>query len=367
MRRISNTIERLRSGQGAQSAPRDDNLDVGLNGLAMTGSNPGNLKSSCFVPNSNDLLPLVVVLHGCTQSAAGYDLGSGWSALAKAHRFAVLFPEQHRANNPNLCFNWFLPDDTRRGSGEVLSIREMVATMIERYAIDPARVFVTGLSAGGAMASSLLASYPDVFAGGAIIAGLPAGAASTMPQAFDRMRGHGHVEAARAAAHVRQASDHRGAWPSVAVWHGSADATVAPSNAEAILGQWRELHGVTVLPDREETIDGAIHREWRDSGGRIGLEDYRIVGMGHGTPITTIGTTACGTPAPYILDVGISSTWHSAARWGLLDPEVTALEQERLTQNTVQNGDGNPSSRHEPNSTIQSTIETALRSAGLMR
>ena len=118
MRRISSTIERLRSAQAAQSAPRGDNPGVGLNGLVTNGGNPGNLKSWCYVPNSTDPLPLVVVLHGCTQSAAGYDLGSGWSALAKAHRFAVLFPEQQRANNPNLCFNWFLPDDTRRGSGE---------------------------------------------------------------------------------------------------------------------------------------------------------------------------------------------------------------------------------------------------------
>jgi poly(hydroxyalkanoate) depolymerase family esterase len=130
-------------------------------------------------------------MHGCTQTAAGYDMGAGWSEMADRHGFALLFPEQQRQNNPNLCFNWFSPQDNRRGSGEALSIRQMIAAVAGAHPIDPARIFVTGLSAGGAMASVMLATYPEVFAGGAIIAGLPYGCASTIPQAFDRMRGRG--------------------------------------------------------------------------------------------------------------------------------------------------------------------------------
>ena len=368
MRRLSDTIERLRTGQAASPASHSDGASgTPLQPLKATGANPGNLKAWCYVPDGDGPMPLVVVLHGCTQSAAGYDLGSGWSALAQAHRFAVLFPEQGRANNPNLCFIWFSPDDTRRGSGEVLSIREMVAAMVERYPIDRARVFVTGLSAGGAMASALLASYPDVLAGGAIIAGLPAGAAGTMTQAFDRMRGHGHADAAGSAAHVRGASDHQGPWPTVSVWHGSADATVAPSNAEAILDQWRTLQGLAASPDRIETLDGAVHREWLDAGGRIRLEDHRIAGMGHGTPIATAGPTACGSPAPYMLDVGISSTWHSAGRWGLLDPEIAAVRQDRGPRDVPPREVVRPVTGHEARFGIQGTIEAALRSAGLMR
>jgi poly(hydroxyalkanoate) depolymerase family esterase len=116
---------------------------------------------------------LVVALHGCTQTAADYDHGSGWTRLADRYGFAVLFPEQQRANNPNNCFNWFLPSDTRRSHGEAFSIRQMIERVITDHGVDRRRVFVVGLSAGGAMTSAMLATYPDLFAGGAIIAGLP--------------------------------------------------------------------------------------------------------------------------------------------------------------------------------------------------
>ena len=92
--------------------------------------------------------------------------------LADLHGFAVLFPEQQRANNANLCFNWFVPEDIRRDSGEALSIRQMIEAMVVAHGLDRSRIFVTGLSAGGAMASAMLATYPEIFAGGAIIAGL---------------------------------------------------------------------------------------------------------------------------------------------------------------------------------------------------
>ncbi len=201
--------------------------------------------------------PLVVVLHGCTQSAAGYDAAAGWSTLAAAAGFALLFPEQVKANNANGCFNWFEAKDTRRGSGEAASIANAVAAAVERYALDPARVFITGLSAGGAMANVMLATYPDVFAGGAIIAGLPFGSAVGVGQALSAMASPTSSSAATLGDKVRKASNFTGPWPIVSVWHGGDDRTVSVRNGAAIAAQWADVHGAT-------TDDG---RTWRNAAG----------------------------------------------------------------------------------------------------
>lgn len=325
MRTLSDTLSRLK-GFAPGIDPLDPAAESGrLTPLDRFGSNPGQLRAWMHVPA--DLppgRPLVLVLHGCTQTAAGYDRGSGWSQLADRHGFALLYAEQQRANNPNLCFNWFAPADIRRGGGEAESIRQMVATAIARHAIDPARVFVTGLSAGGAMTSVMLAAYPELFAGGAIIAGLPYGVAGTVPEAFDRMRGQGYDRTALAGL-VRAASPHRGPWPTVSVWHGTADRTVEAVSAAMILHQWTELHGIAA-PDRVDRIDGHAHRAWHRADGSLAVEEYAIAGMGHGVPLATGTAEACGVPGPYMLDMGISSTWRIAAGWGLVSAEATAPE-----------------------------------------
>lgn len=356
MRSISDTIEHLARARstglaGATGADRGC-----LRTLGDFGANPGALSGWYHVPDDGAAMPLVVVLHGCTQDAASYDRGSGWSQLATRFGFATLFAEQARANNPNMCFNWFVPGDTRRDAGEAASIREMIAAMVERFPIDPTRIFITGLSAGGAMTSVMLATYPEVFRGGAIIAGLPHGAAATMPQALERMRGQGHLNDLAYATAVRTASPHRGPWPRVSVWHGDADHTVNPVNADRIVGQWRALHGADGPPDREDGNAKLRNRAWLAADGTPLIEDHRIAGMGHGTPVGTQGETACGAAMPHMLDVGISSTWQIAHGWGLLDGAERASSAETYAAPPA-----------APVNDVQATIEAALRSAGLMR
>ncbi len=367
MRRISDTIARLASMSPSSLTDAGYGESTRLQPLAGFGSNPGALSGHLYVPDGRSAMPLVVVLHGCTQTATGYDRGSGWSELAERFGFALLFPEQTRANNPNGCFNWFAPDHTRRDGGEAASIRQMVAAMVDRYPIDPARIFVTGLSAGGAMTSVMLATYPEVFAGGAIIAGLPYGAASSVSQAFDRMRGHGHRDDDANAAAIRAASRHRGPWPTVSIWHGGADRTVDAVNADHIIGQWRTLQGFADAPDREEVVDGHPHRMWLGQDGGIALEDYRIAGMGHGTPLGTAGDAGCGEAMPYMLEVGISSTWHIATRWGLLDDKAGSAAVRAVPTAPAPKREPAVAEATRPASGTQAVIEAALRSAGLLR
>jgi len=261
---------------------------------------------------------LMVVLHGCTQNAASYDRGAGWSTLAERFGFALLLPEQQRTNNPNGCFNWFQTGDIERGHGEALSIRQMVAKMVSDHGIDPARVFVTGLSAGGAMTSVMLATYPDVFAGGAIIAGLPYGAANNVQQAFENMFQCPPRPARDWGDLVRAASRHRGAWPRISVWHGDADATVIPSNAIEIIKQWTDVHGLPARPSFEAVVDGYPRQVWVNGTGDELIESYSIPNMAHGTPLATgDADEQCGAAGPFLLEVGISSSYHIAKFFGL--------------------------------------------------
>ena len=285
------------------------------------GSNPGALRMFSFVPGNHQQPPaLVVVLHGCGQSAAGYDLGAGWSTLAKHYGFVLLMPEQQPANNANGCFNWFNPEDTARDSGEACSIRQMIARMVREHKIDGRRIFVTGLSAGGAMTSVMLATYPEVFAGGAVIAGLPFGVASNVREALNGMFQSHSRPGSELGDLVRHASNHKGPWPKISVWHGSADRTVNPANANEIVKQWLDLHHLPSTPMSESNVDGYPRQVWWNADGETVVECYTITDMAHGTPLGTADNDQrYGAQGAFLIDAGISSSYHIANFFGLTE------------------------------------------------
>ena len=283
------------------------------------GTNPGNLRMFAFVPaNLQQPRALVVVLHGCGQTAAGYDLGAGWSTLAKHYGFALLMPEQQLANNANGCFNWFNPDDIASGQGEAASIRQMIARISTDHGIDPRRVFVTGLSAGGAMTAVMLAAYPEVFSAGAIIAGLPFGVASNMREALTGMSGWRARSPRELGDLVRKASDHKGKWPKLSVWHGSIDPVVNPANADEIVKQWLDVHDLPAAPMSEGIVNGHPHRVWWNADGETVVESYTITDMAHGTPLGLADNdNRYGNEGAFLIEAGISSSWLIAKFFGL--------------------------------------------------
>ncbi len=285
------------------------------------GSNPGGLRMFSFAPDNLQPAPgLVVVLHGCGQTAAAYDLGAGWSTLARHYGFALLMPEQQSFNNANGCFNWFNPDDIARDRGEACSIRQMVARAVEDIGIDRSRIFVTGLSAGGAMTSVMLATYPEIFAGGAIIAGLPFGVANNMREALSGMFQSPPRPASELGDLVRNASAHKGPWPKLSVWHGSADRTVNPANANEIVKQWLDVHRLPAAPMSEGTVNGHPRQVWWNADGETIVESYTITDMAHGTPLG-IGDNdkRYGTQGAFLIEAGISSSYQIANFFGLTE------------------------------------------------
>lgn len=316
-------------------SPSEETPSLGEVTSALTqvtgfGTNPGNLKMWKHVPASMPAnAPLVVAMHGCTQTASAYTQ-TGWNALAEHLKFYVVYPEQSSSNNQTNCFNWFEPGDTARGQGEALSIKQMVDKMKADHSIDSSRVFVTGLSAGAAMTQVMAAVYPDVFAGGAVMAGIPYKCATSMTSGFSCMSPGSDKTPAQWASLVRGAySGYSGPYPKMSFWHGTSDYTVKNSNQNEGMEQWTAVHGIDQTPDVSDTVEGYPHKVYKDSAGTALVETYDLTGMGHGTAIDPAvkfpgSNAACGTAGAYVLDTNICSTWYVARFFGLDNSDTVA-------------------------------------------
>lgn len=315
--------------------------------VAVTGfgKNPGNLKMVEYVPDGLKAgAPLVVALHGCGQTAEGFGRGTGWIALAERAGFALLLPEQQESNQPRRCFNWYnghafsdyLPwywpwfgSDIDRDHGEARSIASMIETTLGKHRLDVRRVFVTGLSGGGAMTAVMLAAYPELFAGGAIVAGVPYRCATDLAEAisptqcgvdYATKKGAATIKSLPAGVwgdKVRDANRaFRGPWPRVSIWHGTADGTVIPGAADELAKQWLNVHGLDGSPGTPERPPEAKHQHLvhRAADGRVAVEVHRIAGMGHGVPVVD---GSCGHKGDFLLDAGVCSSLYIAAFWGI--------------------------------------------------
>lgn len=298
------------------------------------GTNPGQLRAFKVVPQGLPANPpLVVALHGCSQTASGFDDETGWVKFADMGKFALLLPQQEVPNNPNKCFNWFEAGDIQRDRGEALSIKQMIDKTVSDHDIDPKRIYIAGLSAGAGMTVVMLATYPELFAGGATSAGLPYKCATNMGAAFGCMGQGRNLSPMQWGDLVRAASSHQSEWPRLSIWQGTADKTVNPVNATELIEQWTNIHGIDQTLDGEDTVDGHIHRVFKDANGKVLVESFTIAGMDHGISINPgSGESQCGTAASWILDKDICTSFHVAKFWGLLSSDPTSMTREEMLQ-----------------------------------
>jgi poly(hydroxyalkanoate) depolymerase family esterase len=234
----------------------------------------GRLGYKLYVPGSHAgaQVPLVVMLHGCSQSPDDFAAGTRMNELAEEQEFLVVYPGQTEAANMSRCWNWFKAGDQRRDQGEPAMIAGITREIVAEFAVDPARVYVAGLSAGGAAAAIMAAEYPDLYAAVGVHSGLAHGCASDMASAFAAMNSGGCAPAKGARRFV----------PTI-VFHGDEDRTVHPANADHVIAQSRSA----------ETFDSAVASGQAPGGvaftrrvetnpqGQAVLEQWVLHGAGH--------------------------------------------------------------------------------------
>src|SRR5215207_1729138 len=253
----------------------------------------GGRSYKLYVPSGytgQEAVPLVVMLHGCTQNPNDFAAGTSMNEFAETHTFFVAYPAQAQNANMQKCWNWFKASDQQRGSGEPAIIAGITRQLVEEYAVADGRVYVAGMSAGGAMAAIMGATYPDLYAAVGVHSGLAPGAAQDLASAFSAMQGGG-------ASNTHQDAPTGGSKVSVPVivFHGDRDTTVHPRNAGQLLAHYRTVDGTPggrntagepvppVAVRKGQVPDGYAYTRTtqRDADGRPIMEQWTVHGLGH--------------------------------------------------------------------------------------
>ena len=255
--------------------------------------------------NTNKPAPLVMMLHGCMQNPEGLAAISGMNEIAEQNNFLVVYPEQTAAANPLKCWNWFDPKDQMRDSGEPALLAAIIKQISSSYKTDYRRVYVVGISAGGAMAIVMGATYPDLFSAIGVSAGLEFKAATTVEGGLAAMK-HGGPDPAQqgllAFNAMGDSARTRRRMP-VIVFHGDADPFVNPANADQVIGQWAKTNDylaqkrIGVTPQPAMNVEGSVaggyaytKSIYSDRSGRLLMEKWIVKGLGHAWP----GSPAAG-------------------------------------------------------------------------
>ncbi|MCB0793145.1 MAG: PHB depolymerase family esterase [Flavobacteriales bacterium] len=298
----------------------------GLPEVKDFGEDPGNLRMFVHVPDAPgpSKRPLVVVLHGCTQKAARIADLSGWNKVADQCGAYVVYAQQRPINNSLRCFNWFRPEDIAPEGGEVASIISMVDHALANWPIDPERVFIYGVSSGGALAAAVIACHPERFQGAAIFAGAPFKAARHTLDARMIIRDPRSEPAAAWGSLVTDLyPDEKRSYPPVLVLHGTADNVMDPGHGEALVKQWTRVHGLDTIPTQiERPYKGAElveRRTYADAEGNVLVQHYVFHGIGHTLPIDPGPAPDQGGRTTWVsVDVDLHSTFEVAEQFGLI-------------------------------------------------
>lgn len=289
------------------------------------GTNPGNLSLFYYTPkNVKENAPMVVVLHGCGQGAAAAAELTGWNKLADEHGFYVMYPQQHFPNNPQHCFNWFKNNEIERGKGECESIKQMVDYMLKKFKVDSKNIFVTGMSAGGAMSVVMIATQPGMFKAAAIFAGGPYKPGSNIFSSAGSMVWGVDKTAEEWGDLVwRQNPAFKSKYPRVIIFHGTKDPVVNFRSAHEIVEQWTYLHQADSIPTNVDSeylgAPDVTRMAYCNKEKEEAVIFYKVKDLGHALPVNPgFCDNEGGKTGIFATDKQFYSTFYTACEFGLI-------------------------------------------------